>query len=63
MPDTEAYIPNHVEIIFDMIAIPISAVHGVCEKPTEVIKWNEGAHSFIRLSHEVSLCLFNCTLC
>ena len=46
MLDTEAYIHNHVEIIFDMIAIPISAVHGVCEKPTEVIKWDEGTHSY-----------------
>eukprot|EP00731_Ephydatia_muelleri_P030860 Em0022g374a len=54
VPDTEAYIPEHVNIIFDMIAIPISSVHAICEKPAEVIKWDELAHSFIRLSHEDS---------
>ena len=41
VPDTEAYIPEHVNIIFDMIAIPISSVHAICEKPAEVIKWDE----------------------
>eukprot|EP00731_Ephydatia_muelleri_P030239 Em0021g762a len=54
VPDTEAYIPEHVNIIFDMIAIPISSVHAICEKPAEVIKWDELAHSFIRLSHEAA---------
>ena len=54
---TESYIPDCVEIIFDMIAVPISAVHGLAEKPTELIKWDEAAHCFIRLSSEVTLCL------
>eukprot|EP00731_Ephydatia_muelleri_P015799 Em0009g223a len=46
---TESYIPDCVEI---MIAVPISAVHGLAEKPTELIKWDEAAHCFIWLSSE-----------
>lgn len=61
-PDTLAcYVPFGTLIIYQKIAVPLSHISGVCQRPLSLLRWERSSGTLEQVCQQVKMCLYLAT--